>query len=33
MIIFGINVEPYTIKEYQKKYSKIGPDGELYWKE
>lgn len=29
--LFGL-CEPYTINEYQSKYSIIGIDGKLYWK-
>jgi hypothetical protein len=30
--VFG-TCKPYTIKEYQAKYSIVGIDGKLYWKE
>lgn len=30
--IFGL-VKPYTLEEYQLKYSYKGTDGKLYWKE
>ncbi len=29
----GINVKPYTLKEYQNKYSIVRSNGELVWKE
>ena len=32
-LLCGIDIEPYTLEEYQKKYSIVGIDGKLYWKE
>lgn len=32
-LLSGINVKPYTLKEYQKKYAIVGTDGKLHWKE
>ncbi len=29
----GIEVKPYRLEEYQKKYAVMGIDGKLYWKE
>ncbi len=30
--VFGL-VKPYTIEEYQNKYSVLGSDSKLYWRE
>lgn len=30
--LFGINVKPYTLKEYIEKYSIVRTNGELFWK-
>lgn len=29
----GIDIKPFTLKEYQHKYSIAGSNGELFWKE